>query len=132
MQLTNTYHLKDKTLETLSSGQRQCAWIAMCLAQEPPVILFDEPVIYLDSAHQIDFFKLINRLKTEKLAVTILVLHDLNQAAKYGNYLIAVKNGKIFAEDSAQKVLTKDTLKAVYNIDSKIIKTEGELIIIPK
>lgn len=132
MRLTNTFSIKDKVLDNLSGGERQRAWIAMCLAQEPSVILFDEPTVYLDLAHQIEFFKLIADLKKETEAAIILVLHDLNQAAKYGNYLVAIKNGTVFAEGKPEAVLTRGNINAIYNIDSEIIKTEDGFFVIPK
>jgi len=132
MRLTNTFSIKDKVLDNLSGGERQRAWIAMCLAQEPSVILFDEPTVYLDLAHQIEFFKLIADLKKETEAAIILVLHDLNQAAKYGNYLVAIKNGTVFAEGKPEAVLTRGNINAIYNIDSEILKTEDGFFVIPK
>ena len=131
MKLTNTFALRDKTLETLSGGERQRAWIAMCLAQEPSIILFDEPTVYLDLAHQIEFFKLIKDLHKQTNTTVVLVLHDLNQAAKYGNYLIAIKDGYIYSQGKPEDVLTPENIKNIYNIDCKIFNTEDDLVVIP-
>ena len=132
MKLTNTFALRDKTLETLSGGERQRAWIAMALAQEPDILLFDEPTTYLDLAHQIEFLELVNRLNKETGVTVVLVLHDLNQAARYGNYLFAMKEGKIFAQGSPEEVLNPQNILNIYNIEAKIFKPAGHPVVIPE
>lgn len=132
MKLTNTFALRDKTLETLSGGERQRAWIAMALAQEPDILLFDEPTTYLDLAHQIEFLELVNRLNKETGVTVVLVLHDLNQAARYGNYLFAMKEGKIFAQGSPEEVLNPQNILNIYNIEAKIFNAAGYPVVIPE
>ena len=132
MKLTNTFALRDKTLETLSGGERQRAWIAMALAQEPDILLFDEPTTYLDMAHQIEFLELVNRLNKETGVTVVLVLHDLNQAARYGNYLFAMKEGKIFAQGSPEEVLNSQNILSIYNIEAKIFNAAGYPVVIPE
>ncbi|UTC62866.1 ABC transporter ATP-binding protein [Treponema sp. OMZ 787] len=132
MKLTNTFALRDKTLETLSGGERQRAWIAMALAQEPDILLFDEPTTYLDLAHQIEFLELVNRLNKETRVTVVLVLHDLNQAARYGNYLFAMKDGRLFAQGSPQEVLTPQNILSIYNIEADIINRPDRLVVIPR
>ncbi|UTC96027.1 ABC transporter ATP-binding protein [Treponema denticola] len=132
MKLTNTFALRDKTLETLSGGERQRAWIAMALAQEPDILLFDEPTTYLDLAHQIEFLELVNRLNKETRVTVVLVLHDLNQAARYGNYLFAMKEGKIFAQGSPEEVLNPQNILSIYNIEAKIFNAAGYPVVIPE
>lgn len=132
MKLTNTFALRDKTLETLSGGERQRAWIAMALAQEPDILLFDEPTTYLDLAHQIEFLELVNRLNNETGVTVVLVLHDLNQAARYGNYLFAMKEGKIFAQGSPEEVLNPQNILNIYNIEAKIFNAAGYPVVIPE
>ena len=132
MKLTNTFALRDKTLETLSGGERQRAWIAMALAQEPDILLFDEPTTYLDLAHQIEFLELVNRLNKETGVTVVLVLHDLNQAARYGNYLFAMKEGKIFAQGSPEEVLNPQNILSIYNIEAKIFNAAGYPVVIPE
>lgn len=132
MKLTNTFALRDKTLETLSGGERQRAWIAMALAQEPDILLFDEPTTYLDLAHQIEFLELVNRLNNETGVTVVLVLHDLNQAARYGNYLFAMKEGKIFAQGSPEEVLNPQNILSIYNIEAKIFNAAGYPVVIPE
>ena len=132
MKLTNTFALRDKTLETLSGGERQRAWIAMALAQEPDILLFDEPTTYLDLAHQIEFLELVNRLNRETGVTVVLVLHDLNQAARYGNYLFAMKEGKIFAQGCPEEVLNPQNILNIYNIEAKIFNPAGYPVVIPE
>ena len=132
MKFTNTFALRDKTLETLSGGERQRAWIAMALAQEPDILLFDEPTTYLDMAHQIEFLELVNRLNKETGVTVVLVLHDLNQAARYGNYLFAMKEGKIFAQGYPEEVLNPQNILNIYNIEAKIFNAAGYPVVIPE
>ena len=132
MKFTNTFALRDKTLETLSGGERQRAWIAMALAQEPDILLFDEPTTYLDMAHQIEFLELVNRLNKETGVTVVLVLHDLNQAARYGNYLFAMKEGKIFAQGNPEEVLNPQNILNIYNIEAKIFNPAGYPVVIPE
>ncbi|UTC66515.1 MULTISPECIES: ABC transporter ATP-binding protein [unclassified Treponema] len=132
MRLTNTLSLRDKTLEKLSGGERQRAWIAMALAQEPDILLFDEPTTYLDLAHQIEFLELVNRLNRETGVTAVLVLHDLNQAARYGNYLFAMKDGRLFAQGSPQEVLTPQNILSIYKIEADIINRSDRLVVIPR
>ncbi|UTC74655.1 ABC transporter ATP-binding protein [Treponema sp. OMZ 792] len=132
MRLTNTLSLRDKTLEKLSGGERQRAWIAMSLAQEPDILLFDEPTTYLDLAHQIEFLELVNRLNRETGVTAVLVLHDLNQAARYGNYLFAMKDGRLFAQGSPQEVLTPQNILSIYKIEADIINRSDRLVVIPR
>lgn len=132
MKFTNTFALRDKALETLSGGERQRAWIAMALAQEPDILLFDEPTTYLDMAHQIEFLELVNRLNKETGVTVVLVLHDLNQAARYGNYLFAMKEGKIFAQGNPEEVLNPQNILNIYNIEAKIFNPAGYPVVIPE
>ena len=132
MKITNTFALRDKTLEPLSGGERQRAWIAMALAQEPDILLFDEPTTYLDMAHQIEFLELVNRLNKETGVTVVLVLHDLNQAARYGNYLFAMKEGKIFAQGCPEEVLNPQNILNIYNIEAKIFNAAGYPVVIPE
>ncbi len=131
LHLTNMFDLRHKPLDSLSGGEKQRAWIAMALAQEPSVLLFDEPTSFLDPAHQIEFLELVNRLNKKTNAVIILVLHDLNQAARYGNYIFALKNKKIFVHGSPEKVLTPKNIFSIYNIETQVVKISNYLVVVP-
>lgn len=88
MNATNTYDLRDKEVENLSGGQRQRVWIAMILAQDTDIIFLDEPTTYLDLAFQIDILDLLLELNEERGKTIVMVLHDLNLAARYADYLV--------------------------------------------
>ena len=125
---------KDKTISSLSGGERQRVWLAVALAQEPEVLLLDEPTTYLDIGYQLELLDLVKELN-EKLGMTIImVLHDLNQAAKYSDQLIVLNNGEIVDVGDPKKIITKDLLKKVYSVDSTIHydDLEGFPIIIPR
>ncbi|MGL5955497.1 MAG: ABC transporter ATP-binding protein, partial [Brevinema sp.] len=118
---TNMLDLSDCLLDELSGGQRQRAWIAMILAQETEIILLDEPTTYLDIAHQIDVLDLLFELNIRNKNTIVMVLHDLNLAARYADYLIAVADKKIYMQGSPEEVMTVETIKKVFHIDSHII-----------
>lgn len=132
LHLTNIFELRHKTLENLSGGEKQRAWIAMALAQEPQILLFDEPTSFLDPAHQIEFLELISSLNKKTKTSIILVLHDLNQAARYGNYLFALKDKSIFVQGFAKDVLTPENILSIYNIKTEIAMISNQIVVIPK
>ena len=129
---TDLVDFAEKKVCMLSGGERQRVWLAMALAQQPQVLLLDEPTTYLDLAHQIEFLELVNRLNRETGVTVVLVLHDLNQAARYGNYLFAMKEGKIFAQGSPEEVLNPQNILNIYNIEAKIFNPAGYPVVIPE
>ena len=115
MELTGIAHLKDKYLNHLSGGEQQLANIAKALAQEPELLLLDEPTSHLDITHQVQVLNLVQRLN-EQLGLTVLmVVHDLNLASEYCDQLIMLKNGRIHIKGSPEEVLTYDHIEQVYN-----------------
>lgn len=98
-------------------GQRQRVWIAMALAQKTDIIFLDEPTTYLDISHQLEILELVQQLNREQGCTIVMVLHDINQAIRFSDHLIAMKNGEILASGSTEEVLTKDILERVFNID---------------
>lgn len=117
---TGLIPLIDRAMDTLSGGQRQRAWIAMALAQETDILLLDEPTTYLDLAHQLEVLELLEKLNQEGKTI-IMVLHDLNHAAYYASHLVALSEGKIFAQGTAQEVITKSIVRHVFGVESQII-----------
>lgn len=115
--------LKDRTLDALSGGQRQRAWIAMALAQETDVLLLDEPTTYLDLAHQIEVLELLRALNQKHKNTIIMVLHDLNQAASYADYLISIVDGEIYQEGTPNDIFTEEMIQHVFGLNSKIIES---------
>ncbi len=120
LEVTGTKDFKYRPVDALSGGQRQRVWIAMALAQETDIIFLDEPTTYLDMAHQLEILELLQRLNTEQERTIIMVLHDLNQAARFADYIIALKDGKIVEAGTCEKVIHHDVLKKVFQIDAKI------------
>jgi iron complex transport system ATP-binding protein len=120
-----TTHLHDfanRPLDTLSGGQRQRAWIAMALAQNTDILLLDEPTTYLDLAHQIEVLDLLHDLNTQQGKTIIMVLHDLNQAGRYADHLIALKAGTVYAQGNPREVMTESLVREVFGLKSRIIR----------
>lgn len=121
LDITNTSQFADRPIDSLSGGQRQRVWIAMALAQGTEILLLDEPTSFLDLAHQLEILELLQKLNQEENKTVVMVLHDLNHAARFGNYMIAVKNGKVIMEGTPHDVMTKKVLKDAFNIDADIV-----------
>lgn len=121
MDITKTTAFRDREIAQLSGGQRQKVWLAMALAQETSILLLDEPTTYLDLAHQLEVLKIVERLNKEHACTIVMVLHDINHAARFSNELIAMKSGEIVTVGSPEKIISKDVLKEVFNIDARIM-----------
>ncbi|MEM9775258.1 MAG: ABC transporter ATP-binding protein [Chloroflexota bacterium] len=119
--ITNTIELADRPLDTLSGGQRQRAWIAMSLAQKTPILLLDEPTTYLDIGFQLEVMELIEKLNQERQMTILLVLHDLNQAARYSDRMIVLESGQIVADGRPVDVLTAELVANVFQVQSNIL-----------
>jgi len=119
---TGVAHLRDRRLGSLSGGQLQRVWIAMVLAQETSVICLDEPVNHLDMAHQIDCLDLVSRLNGEHGRTVVLVLHDLNLAARYADRLVFLKNGAVVAEGSPRELMDETLIARVFDIQCRVIE----------
>jgi iron complex transport system ATP-binding protein len=120
LEVTGTKEFKFRTVDALSGGQRQRVWIAMALAQETDIIFLDEPTTYLDMAHQLEVLELLQKLNVEQQRTIIMVLHDLNQAARFADYIIAMKAGEVVKAGGCEEVMTHDVLKKVFHIDAEI------------
>jgi iron complex transport system ATP-binding protein len=109
-------------LDQLSGGQRQRAWIAMTLAQDTNILLLDEPTTFLDLAHQMEVLDLLHELNRKEGRTIVMVLHDLNQACRYADYLVAMQQGQIYAQGSPSEVMTPKTVRDVFEVESQIIR----------
>ena len=112
--------LADRKLSTLSGGERQKAWIAMAMAQQPRVMLLDEPVTFLDINHQLEVMDLIASLNQSEGITVISVLHDLNMAGRYCPRLIAIKEGRVHSDGAAGEVIQPEVLRAVFGIGARV------------
>ena len=125
IRMTGLEMLSSQRLSTLSGGERQRAWIAMTVAQEPEILVLDEPTTYLDIGYQIEVLELVRRLN-RTLGITILmVLHDLNLAARYSDILAAIKDGGVFTVGSPDEVLTRVNISALFGIESEVMRDEA-------
>ena len=120
MAATNVTDLAERNVDELSGGQRQRAWIAMALAQETPILLLDEPTTFLDIGHQIEVLELVTRLHQEGRTV-VVVLHDINQAARYASHLIAMKDGRIVAEGAPRDIVDAPLLTELFDLRARVI-----------
>ncbi|WP_416070102.1 ABC transporter ATP-binding protein [Streptomyces scabiei] len=116
LRATSMTDLAHRPVDELSGGQRQRAWIAMAVAQGTPVMLLDEPTTYLDLAHQIDVLDLVTDLNRLQGRTVVMVLHDLNQACRYADHIIAMKGGRIAAEGAPADVITAETVEDVFGL----------------
>ncbi|MBE9374129.1 ABC transporter ATP-binding protein [Saccharopolyspora sp. HNM0983] len=130
---TGIAELADRNLEELSGGQRQRAWLSMALAQGTDVLLLDEPTTYLDLSHQVDVLELVGRLHEQSGRTVVMVLHDLNLAARYADRLVTMKDGEIVASGEPAEVLTEQLLSDVFELDAKVIAdpVAGSPMVVP-
>ncbi|MBD1896812.1 ABC transporter ATP-binding protein [Trichocoleus sp. DQ-A3] len=119
---TGMTELAERSLDTLSGGQRQRAWIAMALAQDTEILLLDEPTTFLDLAHQIEVLDLLLELNQTQGRTLVMVLHDLNQACRYADYLVAVKEGCVYAHGTPMQVMTEEMVRQVFGLGCRIVE----------
>jgi iron complex transport system ATP-binding protein len=133
LEATQTADLVDRAVDELSGGQRQRVWIAMALAQQTDVLLLDEPTTFLDVSHQIDVLDLLTDLNRSRGTTIVMVLHDLNVAARYADHLIAMVDGNLHAAGPPADVLTTENVRAVFGLASRIITdpTSGKPLMLP-
>jgi iron complex transport system ATP-binding protein len=120
LSVTNLTELTDRPIEELSGGQRQRAWIALALAQETDILLLDEPITYLDIAYQIEVLDLLSRLNSSEGVTIVMVLHDLNLAARYADWILAMKDGRKMALGTPEEVITPSLLSEVFGLDTSV------------
>ncbi|MBB4929639.1 iron complex transport system ATP-binding protein [Lipingzhangella halophila] len=133
LELTGLLEQADRPLDRLSGGQRQRAWIAMALAQETDLLLLDEPTTFLDLTHQIEVLDLIRDLNRDHGRTVVMVLHDLNLAARYAHRLVAMRDGDVLVSGDPAAVLTPESLAAVFGLECTVIAdpVSGTPLVVP-
>jgi iron complex transport system ATP-binding protein len=120
-------------VDELSGGQRQRVWVAMVLAQQTDLLLLDEPTTFLDVAHQVDLLDLLATLRRDRGTTVVMVLHDLNLAARYADHLVAMCDGRVVAEGTAHEVVTEERIREVFGLDSLVVPdpVAGSPLVVP-
>lgn len=122
LKFTGLEALQGQILSTLSGGERQRAWIAMAICQKPEILILDEPTTYLDISYQVEVLELVRKLNTEFGITIIMVLHDLNLAARYSDKLYIIKDGDVYAEGYPEDIITTKNLYDVFEIEAEIFE----------
>lgn len=122
---------ENRVLQSLSGGERQRAWIAMAIAQRPKILLLDEPTTFLDISHQLEVMELVKELNAQFGMTVVMVLHDINQAARYSDRLIVLKRGKIQYDGIPQCVLCREMFQSIFEIDADIYMENGKTFFTP-
>ncbi|MEU6678067.1 ABC transporter ATP-binding protein [Streptomyces sp. NPDC046853] len=138
MERTDVSALAERSVDELSGGQRQRVWIAMAIAQETDILLLDEPTTYLDISHQVEVLDLVRQLAAgtrdgERGRTVVVVLHDLNQAARYADHLVAMKQGRIVAEGAPADVVTEELVREVFGLECVVVPdpVTGSPLVVP-
>jgi iron complex transport system ATP-binding protein len=118
---TSTLDYAERPVDELSGGQRQRVWIAMALAQRPDILLLDEPTTYLDIAHQVEILDLVCRLNRERGTTVVMVLHDLNLAARYADHLVVMAEGEIRRRGAPAECLTAETVQDAFGLEAVVV-----------
>ena len=121
MSVTSMTSFADRPVNSLSGGERQRAWIAMALAQGTELLLLDEPTTFLDIAHQFDVLQLLERLNRHEGRTVVLVIHDLNHAARFANHIFVIADGKVVTEGPPWQALTPEVLQEAFGIEADIV-----------
>ncbi|QDZ13758.1 ABC transporter ATP-binding protein [Humibacter ginsenosidimutans] len=132
--VTGITDLADRAVDELSGGQRQRVWIALALAQNTDILLLDEPTTFLDVSHQIEVLDLLADLNRDRGTTIVMVLHDMNLAARYADHLVAMREGRVVAEGGPSEVMTSELIRAVFELDSLVMPdpVSGTPLVLPR
>lgn len=133
IEVTALTALADRPVAELSGGQRQRAWIAMAVAQGTQILLLDEPTAFLDVGHQLEVLELVTRLGREQQRTVVMVLHDLNHAARFADHLVVIRDGQVVASGAPAEVITPELLQDVFRVRADVVTAPhtGTPIFIP-
>ena len=132
LHITGLENYSERLVDELSGGQRQRVWIAMVLAQDTPIMLLDEPTTHLDLAHQIEILELLHRLSTDEKRTIVMVLHDINLAARYAANLIAMREGSVIYSGRPEEIVSSEMVQNVFDLRTVVISdpvTSSPLVI---
>lgn len=123
-----------ENVSQLSGGQRQRVWIAMALAQQTDILLLDEPTTFLDIAHQIEILELLANLNRQRGTTILMVLHDINMAARYADHVFAMKDGRLIAQGAPEQVISRELIQEVFDLDCVVVSdpVSGSPMVVPK
>lgn len=132
LEVTKLKNFADRQVSSLSGGERQRAWLAMTLAQQPQILLLDEPTTYLDIAHQLDVMEIISSVNKNFGMTIISVLHDINHARIFSDEIVVVKGGKIFAKGEPKKILSAASVEKIFDVKADTFRnSSGVEMVIP-
>lgn len=132
LEQTNMSGMRHRLLSTLSGGERQRAWIAMALAQRPEVLFLDEPTTYLDICHQLEIMQLLARLNKELGLTVVMVVHELNHAIQYADFVAVIKAGSMVTSGVPKEVITSKLLADVFGVQAdEVICSNGQRALVP-
>ena len=134
MEATDVRELSGRMVDELSGGQRQRVWMAVALAQETPILLLDEPTTFLDLSHQVELLELCRALNRKQGTTLVAVLHDLNQAARYADHIIAMHHGSVVASGTPAEVITEELLARAFGLDARVVPDpeSGTPLVVPR
>lgn len=134
MEATGVRHLSGRMVDELSGGQRQRVWMSVALAQQTPILLLDEPTTYLDLSHQLELLELCRTLNQTQGHTLVAVLHDLNQAARYADHIVAMNDGAVVATGTPSEVITETLLSEVFGLNARVMPDpeSGTPLVIPR
>ncbi|SFE42859.1 iron complex transport system ATP-binding protein [Blastococcus tunisiensis] len=133
MHATGVEEFRDRPVDELSGGQRQRVWVAMVLAQETPILLLDEPTTYLDLAHRLEVLRLLRSLNDVRGVTVVMVLHDLDEASRYADHIVAMREGQVVAEGPPREVVTPDLVEQIFGVPCMTIPNPvtGSPLVVP-
>lgn len=125
LEVTNLLAFKEREIGKLSGGQRQRVWIAMALAQNTKLLFLDEPTTYLDIRYQLEILELVKKLNREFGITIVMVLHEINQAIRFSDSIIGLKDGNVLAQGNPEEIITSELLEQLYGVKLGVIEIDG-------
>jgi len=133
MRMTDVTHYADRLVDSLSGGERQRVWLAMLIAQDSRCLLLDEPTSALDIAHQVEVLDLVRTLCAQRSIAAVVVLHDINMAARFCDHIVALRHGRILMQGAPRDIMTGPNLQAIYGVPMNVLQDpSGRVVGIPQ